>query len=103
MSTPQTYAAALAAGKPSPDTWHAAADWRAAEAERARRCVSDRSGASYGFIEPSCWLICEQGAALEDLRRKVAAFLAQWDRPGITLRGGAADLEETVQALRGDA
>ena len=100
MTVPETYTAALAAGKASPDTWHPSRDWRAEEASRARRVVSDRSGASFGFIETPCWFICEQGAALEALRSDITALLAVWDRPYVTRVHFDADLEPLVEALR---
>lgn len=66
----------------------------------AIRVATDRAGIAFGGLGTLARFTVEQGAALEDLRAKVDAFLQQWDQPYVTLRGWAADLEQVVDALR---
>ena len=83
--------------------YHLDAEWRDDTEALALRLATSRTGAHFGEARSLALLVCELGAEREALQAKVDAFLVQWDRPDVSLRGWGADLDQAVQALRGEA
>jgi len=100
VTRPQPYAEAL---RGIPRGRQLDADDRGDVQALAIRLTTDRTGAAFGTARQLALLACELGAEREALRAKVNAFLEQWDRPDVSIRGWGADLDQAVTALRGEA